>query len=85
MNVQYPKYPKYNKSVQTMYPVHSSKSSQQHKQYYIPRHNSSPYSQRILSSLVVRCTIFIYTYRSLCNCTEPSQNKLKQLDRMRKF
>ena len=37
MNVQYPKYPKYNKSVQTMYLVHSSKSSQQHKLYYIPK------------------------------------------------
>ena len=49
MNVQYPKYPKYNKSVQMMYPVHSSKSSQQHKLYYIPKHNSSPYSQRIQS------------------------------------
>ena len=28
MNAQYPKY---SKSIQTMYPVHSSKSSQQHK------------------------------------------------------
>ena len=78
MNVQYPKYPKYNKSVQTMYPVHSSKSSQQHKLYYIPKHNSSPYSQLIPSFFVVRCTFLIYTYRILWKCTEPTQNKLKQ-------
>ena len=65
VNVKYPKYPKYNKSIQTMYPVHSSKSSQQHKQYYIPRHNSPPYSQRIQSSLVVRCTFLIYVQRRI--------------------
>ena len=67
-NIQ--QYPKYSKSIQIMYPVYSSKSSQQHKyfiyiyiypfEYYIPRHNSLPYSQRILSSLVVRCALLIY-------------------------
>ena len=46
--------------------------------YYIPKHNSSPYSQRIQSSLVVRCTLLIYVHRILWNCTEPTQNKLKQ-------
>ena len=30
-NIQ--KYPKYSKSIQTMYPVHSSESSQQHKHF----------------------------------------------------
>ena len=77
MTVQYPKYPKYNKSVQMMYPVHSSKSSQQHKLYYISKHNSSPYSQRIQSSLVVRCTFLIYIHIFLWNCTEPTQKKLE--------
>ena len=46
--------------------------------YYIPKHNSSPYSQRIQSSLVVRCTFLIYIHRILWNCPEPTQKKLKQ-------
>ena len=29
-------------------------------EYYIPRHNSLPYSQQILSSSVARCTVLIY-------------------------
>ena len=34
-------------------------------EYYIPRHNSLPYSQPILSSLVVRCTVLIYVHRNI--------------------
>ena len=61
-----------------MYLVHSSKSSQQHKLYYIPKHNSSPYSQRIQSSFVVRCTFLnIYIHTFLWNRTEPTQKKLE--------
>ena len=77
MNVQYPKYPKYNKSVQTMYPVHSSKSSQQQKLYYIPKHNSSPYSQRIQSFLVVRCTFLIYIHRFLLELYRTNSKRLE--------
>ena len=33
--------------------------------YYTPKHNSSPYSKRIQSSLVVRCTFLIYIHRFL--------------------
>ena len=60
-----------------MYLVHPSKSSQQHKLYYIPKHNSSPYSQRIQSFFVVRCTFLIYIHRFLWNCTEPTQKKIE--------
>ena len=44
-----------------MYLVHSSKSSQQHKLYYIPKHNSSPYSQRI-QSFCLFIYLFIYLF-----------------------
>ena len=68
-----------------MYLVHSSKSSQQHKLYYIPKHNSSPYSQRIQS--------FLWSdVHSLYTFTDSSgivQNQLKRrlshLGQMRKF
>ena len=45
--------------------------------YYIPKHNSSPYSQRIQSFFVVRCTFLIYIHRFLWNCTEPTQKKIE--------
>ena len=45
--------------------------------YYIPKHNSSPYSKRIQSFFVVRCTFLIYIHRFLWNRTEPTQKKIE--------
>ena len=41
-------------------------------EYYILRHNSLPYSQRILSSSVVRCTVLIYMHGNFQRIIEPT-------------
>ena len=45
--------------------------------YYTPKHNSSPYSKRIQSSLVVRCTFLIYIHRFLLELYRTNSKELE--------